>query len=111
MNVEENFYPNTLTFNCELSRRLAIFCLAGVFPSIALLHIVDEQFDKTTILLHLVLLSTLQDHSAFPPVHGSSRFGQLPAKHRALSFLHHQALDVSFKCDRKSCCGCNGKIV
>lgn len=98
-------FLTSLTSDSELSSGMAVFSLAGVFPCIALLNAVDDQFNETSLLPHLILVSTLQDHSAFPPVHWSSGFGELTTENSTFPFLHHQALDFSFECHRKRCSG------
>lgn len=91
-----------LTSDSELSCRLVVFGLTGVFPSIPLFYVVDDQPGDASLLLHLVLVSRLQDDFSSPPVHRGFGPGELTAEGPTVPFFNRKLLELSLECNRES---------
>jgi len=101
--TSHHHHIHSLTFDGELSSALAVLGLAGIPARVALLYIPDDQLGVGPLLLHLILFSRFEGHSALPPVHRCPGLGQLTAEHRPVPLPRHHPLEVSLKRHRKGC--------
>lgn len=76
------------TFDLQRCSGLLIPRVARVITNILSISIIDEELYTCPLLPHLVLVTWLQHHVSFPPLHGHVGFGHLAAQHGRAPFLH-----------------------